>query len=134
MKKHAKYPKKNYFIRRTYSFRYALTGIKTLILTQPNAQIHFVVSVFLTFLGILMHLNWLEWSLISLCMGLVWVAESLNTAVEFMVDLVSPDYHELAKKAKDVAAAGVLLAATAAICVGLFVLGPRLWTLLGSLY
>ena len=134
MKKRVNPHKKGYFARRTYSFRYAWNGIKTLILTQPNAQIHFVVSVFLIFLGILMSLNWIEWSLIGICMGLVWLAEAMNTAIEFILDLVSPEYHELAGKAKDIAAGGVLLAATAAVFVGGFVLGPRIWKLLANLY
>jgi diacylglycerol kinase len=62
-----------------------------------------------------------------LTVGLVWVAEFVNTSVEAVVDLLSPDIHPLAKVAKDVAAAAVLIAALAAVVIGLLILGPPLW-------
>ena len=68
----------------------------------------------------------MEWGLLVLAIGLVWTAEALNSAVEFAVDLASPDYHELAGKAKDVAAGAVLLAALTAIAVAACVFGPRI--------
>ena len=65
----------------------------------------------------------------AVAVGTVWSAELMNTAVEAVVNLVSPDYHPLAGKAKDVAAAAVLLAALAALVVGLLIFGPRVWEL-----
>jgi diacylglycerol kinase len=69
----------------------------------------------------------LEWSVLILTTLLVWMAEFANTALEAVVDLVSPDYHPLAKAAKDVAAAAVLVGALGAVVVGLLILGPPLW-------
>ena len=65
-------------------------------------------------LGVSVRISRLEWALLALAIGAVWAAEALNTGIEFVVDLVSPDHHELAGKAKDVAAAGVLLASLSA--------------------
>lgn len=72
-----------------------------------------------------------EWSLLILCIGLVLMAELLNTAIESLVDLVSPERHELARQAKDMAAGAVLTAALTASVVGGMVLLPRLWEILG---
>mgnify|MGYP006267369755 FL=1 len=68
--------------------------------------------------------------MIILVIGLVWMAEALNTALEFLTDLVSPEYHPLAGKAKDVAAAGVLLAALTALITGVLIFGPHIIVLL----
>ena len=68
-----------------------------------------------------------DWAILLLTIALVWVAEFVNTAVEALVDLLSPEIHPLAKAAKDIAAASVLIAALAALVVGLLVLGPPLW-------
>jgi diacylglycerol kinase len=82
-------------------------------------------------LAALLGLRGAELAVLVLTIGLVLVLEALNTALEALVDLVSPGYHPLAKVAKDVAAAAVLLAAITAVAVGLVVLGPRLAELRG---
>jgi len=69
----------------------------------------------------------MEWVIILIAITLVWIAEFLNTALEAVVDLVSPQKHYLAKIGKDVGAAAVLIAATSSILIGLLVLGPPLW-------
>ena len=74
----------------------------------------------------------IEWTILVLTIALVWVAEFVNTAVEAVVDLLSPDIHPLAKVAKDVAAAAVLIAALAAVAVGLLLLGPAALEVLSS--
>lgn len=116
--------------KRMASFGYALKGIGTLLQTQPNARIHLVATLAAVSAGSYFSLNRYEWIAIVLAIGLVWLAEAMNTALEFLTDLVSPDYHPLAGKAKDVAAAGVLLSALAALVVGLIVLGPPFFSLL----
>jgi diacylglycerol kinase len=68
---------------------------------------------------------------LALAMALVLGAEALNTAIELVVDMAQPEWHALARDAKDVAAASVLLASVGAAVVGLWVLGPKLWALLG---
>ena len=99
-----------YLRKRAQSFVYAFKGIKELFISQPNAQIHLVAIVVIGVLGSYVGLNNMEWCLVIVCMALVLVAEGLNTAVEFLTDLASPDFHPLAGKAKDVAAGSVLIA------------------------
>jgi diacylglycerol kinase len=84
-------------------------------------------------LGLWLGLGRLEWAIIVLTVGLVWMAEFVNTALEAVVDLASPDLHPLAKVGKDVAAAAVLVGACTAVVVGLLVLGPPLWARLAAL-
>ena len=69
----------------------------------------------------------IEWAALALTIGLVWMAECFNTALEAVVDLASPGLHPLAKISKDVGAAAVLVAAITSIVIGLLILGPALW-------
>jgi diacylglycerol kinase len=112
---------------RLASFRYAFAGWWYVLRTQRNAWIHAVASVAVIAVGLCLELGRMEWTILVLTVALVWVAEFVNTAVEAVVDLLSPNIHPLAKVAKDVAAAAVLIAALAAVVVGLLVLGPPLW-------
>lgn len=80
--------------------------------------------------GISLDLPLRDWAVLTLTIGAVLTGELINTVVEALVDLASPEYHELAKVAKDVAAGAVLVMALTAISVGLLILGPPLWTLL----
>jgi diacylglycerol kinase len=114
---------------RIKSFSYALKGIVTLFSSQANARIHAVALVIAVSFGFYFKIDKTEWLAITLIAALVLSAEAMNTAVEFVVDLVSPDYHPLAGKAKDVAAAAVLLAAFGAVIVGLIIFLPRILTL-----
>jgi diacylglycerol kinase len=95
--------------------------------TQPNAWLHAAITLVVVALGIWLRLGRTDWVLILLTIGLVWVAEFLNTAIEAVVDLASPRQHKLAQIAKDGSAGAVLLAAIIAVLVGLLVLGPPLW-------
>ena len=112
---------------RLRAFRFAFEGLGYLVRTQPNARIHLTVTVAVVFLAAWLRVDREGWVWLVLAIGLVWAAEAFNTALEAVVDLTSPEKHPLAKAAKDVAAAGVLLAAFTAVAVGLLVLGPRLW-------
>ncbi len=100
---------KEYFTKRIKSFEYAFKGIATLFTTQPNAQIHLLAIIVIVSMGIYLRLAPWEWCAITICIAMVLVSEAINTAIEFLIDLVSPDYHPLAGKAKDVAAAAVLM-------------------------
>ncbi|HWG44251.1 MAG TPA: diacylglycerol kinase family protein [Gemmataceae bacterium] len=112
---------------RLASFRHAFAGWWFVLRTQRNAWIHAVASVAVLAVGLWLELGRIEWAILALTIALVWVAEFVNTAVEAVVDLLSPNIHPLAKVAKDVAAAAVLIAALTAIVVGLLILGPPLW-------
>jgi len=116
------------FIRkRLYSFRYAFEGWYYVLRTQPNAWIHAVFSVLVIGLAFWLRLPPRDWAVLILTMLAVWMGEFLNTALEAVVDMSMPDPHPLAKAAKDVAAAAVLLGAIAAVLIGLLILGPPLW-------
>lgn len=118
---------------RAASFRYAFAGWVALLLNEPNARIHAAFSAAAILLGVWLRLNLLSWALVLLVMGMVWMAELFNTALEALVDLASPEIHPLARLSKDVAAGAVLVAALTAVGVGLLVYGPplvgRLWPL-----
>ena len=108
------------------SFGYAGAGLSFLLRTQPNFRVHVAaaVSVVATALGV--GATAVELAVLILAIGLVMVSEAFNTAVEAVVDLASPTVHPLARIAKDVAAAGVLIGAALAAVVGFVILGPRL--------
>jgi diacylglycerol kinase (ATP) len=112
---------------RLESFRYAFGGLWYMLRTQRNAWIHAVTTVCVIVLGLWLTLSRVEWAVLTLTIGLVWMAEFVNTALEAVVDLASPDIHPLAKVGKDVGAAAVLIAAITSVVVGVLILGPALW-------
>jgi diacylglycerol kinase len=111
------------------SFGYAFEGVVALLQTQPNAWIHVAAAALAILLGIGLRLSPPEMAAVILAIGLVFAAESANTAIESLADLVSPEVHPLVKRAKDVAAAGVLISAVCAVGVALSVFLPRLLVL-----
>ena len=113
------------------SFRYAGEGLWYALRTQPNFRVHVVATVAVVVLGVWLGLPPQSWAALALTIGVVLITEITNTAAEALVDLVSPQYHPLAKQAKDLAAAAVLIAALVSIVVGVAVLGPPLWARLG---
>jgi diacylglycerol kinase len=113
------------------SFGYAFAGVAHAVRTQRNAQIHLAVAVCAFVAGIVTRLTWVEWAVLAVAMGSVFAAELINTALECLVDLVSPDYHERARAAKDTAAGAVLFTALAAVAVGVCLFGPPAWRWLG---
>jgi diacylglycerol kinase len=117
----------NFFRTRIRSFRYAFTGWWFVMRTQRNAWIHTTASVAVLILSYWLKLPPRDWAMIVIAIALVWTAEFLNTALEAVVDLASPQRHELAKVGKDVGAAAVLIAAASSVLIGLLILGPPLW-------
>ena len=117
---------KRFISSRVKSFQFAFAGIKYIMKSQPNSWIHLAVTIAVILLGLWLGLSRVEWVLLVLTIGFVWAAESVNTALEALVDLVSPHHHPLAKVAKDVGAAGVLILAAMSVAVGLILLGPPL--------
>jgi diacylglycerol kinase (ATP) len=121
------------FIRtRAQSFRHAYAGWWYVIRTQRNAWIHLVASVLVVMLGFGLCLTGRDWAMIIFAIALVWISEFLNTALEAVVDLASPQQHQLAKVGKDVGAAAVLIAALGSVVIGLLILGPPIWARLQS--
>ncbi|UOR04897.1 diacylglycerol kinase family protein [Hymenobacter aerilatus] len=112
--------------KRIASFGHAFRGVGAALRSEVHLRFHALATVVVIGLGLYFDITRIEWALVAAAVGTVWSAELVNTAVEAVVDLVSPDYHPLAGKAKDVAAAAVLLAALGALVVGLLIFVPRL--------
>jgi diacylglycerol kinase len=110
---------------RIMSFKFAFRGIKVLIATQHNTWIHFLGTAFVIVAGLVLKVGKMDWFMLTTAISLVWITEALNTAIEFLVDLVQPDHHPLAEKAKDIAAAAVLIAAIASVVIGVIVFLPK---------
>ena len=107
------------------SFRYAFDGFKHVLRTQRNPRIHLAVACLVAIVGLLLHIPPVEWAVIALTVGFVIVAETMNTVVEVAIDLVMEEYHVLAKLAKDIAAAAVLIAAMTSVVVGMLIFVPH---------
>jgi diacylglycerol kinase len=107
------------------SFRYAWHGIYLVIRYENNTRVHSLASVAAVALGVFLELDALEWALVLMQIGLVWAAETFNTALEKLVDLVSPEYHPLAGKVKDIAAGAVLIVSLMSVAVGGIIFGSR---------
>lgn len=97
------------------------------VATQPNMRIHLVVVLLVSVFGVLFRISAVEWMFCILCFALVLGAELFNSALESVVDLVSPGYHKLAEDAKDMAAGAVLVCAIFSVVVGLIVFLPKVW-------
>jgi len=124
---------RGFFVSRAYSFGYAFRGWWYVIRTQRNAWFHAIISTAVILVAFWLRLPLRDWAVLFLTIAMVWTAEFINTALEAVVDLASPQKHQLAKVGKDVGAAAVLIAALAAILVGLLILGPPLWEKLSFL-
>ena len=112
------------FRERLASFRNAFRGIGTLVATQTNARIHLLATVLVITAGLYLGVGRSDWLWLATAITIVWLAEGLNTALEFLADAVNSERHPLIAKAKDVAAAAVLIAALGAVVIGLLVLVP----------
>lgn len=111
---------------RAHSFRHAFSGWWFVLRTQRNAWIHAIFSVLVVLLSLWLGINARDWAVIIIAIAMVWTAEFLNTALEAVVDLASPQRNDLARRGKDVGAAAVLIAAGSSALIGLLVLGPPL--------
>ncbi len=119
---------------RIRSFKYAIHGIILMLKSQHNAWLHAVASVLVLFVGFLFGLSDPEWCRLVLAIMAVWTAEALNTALEFLADVASPEFHPLVEKAKDVAAGAVLISAAGSTTIALLVLGPHVWRFLCDIF
>ncbi len=111
------------FIR---SLGYAIQGFFTAVWTERNIKVQLLVGIAVFIAGLKVELNWLEWSIVAICIGLVIFGELINTSIEAVVDLASPEMHPLAKRAKDIAAASVFVLSITAAIVGVIVFAHAL--------
>lgn len=116
--------KDNFLISRIKSFGYAFKGLWLFVSTQANGWIHLLAVAVVVSAGVWFDITTTEWLLCAICFGLVLSAEIFNTAIEYLVNHVSPEYHPVAGKVKDLAAAGVLVAAGFAAIVGIVIFWP----------
>lgn len=112
------------FTGRVRSFRHAIAGIARMIRCQHNAWIHAGATLIVLIAALLFRVSTADWCWIILAISIVWTAEALNTAFEFLADIASPEFHPLIRDAKDVAAGAVLITALAAAVIGALVFWP----------
>ena len=113
----------NKFIR---GFGFAFKGLGHAVKTQLNFRVHLLLAVIAIALGCYLQLSSFEWLWIIFSIGLVLLTELVNTAIELLVDLVSPGFNETAGKVKDIAAAAVLVTAFTALAIGIIIFLPKL--------
>lgn len=111
---------------RLKSLAHALRGVDDIVRTQPNARLHLLAATLVCATGVYFGLGRAEWLWISVAIVLVWSAEAFNTALEQLADALHPALHPGIGRAKDVAAAAVLIAALGAVVIGLLVFVPHL--------
>ena len=114
------------------SFKYAFKGLGSAVKSERNMKIHFTMMMLVIIEGIFFNIAIWEWITCFILFGLVIGMECVNTAIEIIVDMVSPKYNEAAGRAKDIAAGGVLACAIGAAVAGLFIFLPKLFGLIIS--
>ena len=113
-----------HYTGRLRSFKFAFSGIWTMLKTQQNAWIHACATVTVVAAGLFFNVSSPEWCWLVLAIIVVWTAEAFNTAFEFLADVASPEFHPLVKHSKDIAAGAVLISAIGSVIIGLLILGP----------
>ncbi|HCC69796.1 MAG TPA: diacylglycerol kinase [Bacteroidales bacterium] len=121
---------KTFSIReRLNSFRYAFSGLARLVCKEHNFRIHLVATTLVVIAGVLLNISPAEWLVIVLTIGMVLVAESFNSAVEHLCDIVSPEEDQRIRNIKDILAAAVLISAFVAVIIGLVIFIPHIMAL-----
>ena len=114
------------FNHRLASFRHAFAGLATLLREQHNTRIHLAATIVVVGAAFYLEVSRLDWLALLVAIALVWLAEALNSALEYLADAAVPEQHPLVRKAKDVAAAGVLTASMVAAVIGVVVFSSYL--------
>ena len=125
--------KKDFTYRKRFAgFKYAFNGIRLLICNEPNALLHCILCICAISAGFILKISATEWVAVVIVCGCVFTAEALNTAIERLADVVSPEYSEAIKKVKDLSAGAVLFMAIAAAITGVIIFLPKLISLLSQ--
>jgi diacylglycerol kinase len=114
------------------SLGHAWNGVAHTVRTQRNARRQMLAACGVIVLGLWLRVDLRDWAVLAIAIGAVLATETINTVLEAVVDLLSPEYHASAKIAKDVAAGAVLIVSLTALAVGLLILGPPLWERLSA--
>jgi diacylglycerol kinase len=112
------------------SFKFAFRGFSSLILHEHNSRIYLIAAAIVIVLGFVLKISLIEWCILIIVIGLVFLAELLNSSLEAVSDAVHPEWHEKIMKAKDYAAAGVLVAAIISVFIGGLIFIPRILLLI----
>lgn len=122
-------PKRPHFSlqARGKSFYYALQGIWFTLRSQHNAWLHLLAAILVCLAGWICNVSAADWRWLIALIMLVWFAELVNTAFEYLCDVVAPEFHPAVKRAKDIAAGAVLICALGAALIGMLVFWPYLW-------
>ena len=108
------------------SFSFAFQGIFFCLKTQHNARLHLISTILVLSAGAALKISPADWRWLTVCIALVWFAELMNTAFEYLCDVISPQFHHAVKRAKDIAAGAVLVCALAACVIGIITFLPYL--------
>ncbi|MEJ8802606.1 diacylglycerol kinase family protein [Pontibacter sp. H249] len=114
----------SFLFTRYNSFKFAFKGLAAVFRHEPNMHLHVIASIMVMVMAYRFNVTLTEWCILIFCIGLVWVAETFNTALETLTNLVSPEHNPLAGKTKDIAAGAVLLAAITAAVIGVIIFLP----------
>ena len=114
---------------RIKSFGYAWAGLVSMVKSEPHARFHLLATLLVLILAWGLDVSRQDWLWLIVAIALVWVSESMNTAFECLCDVVSPEYSESVKRAKDIAAGAVLIAAVTAAVIGISVFGTHICAL-----
>jgi diacylglycerol kinase (ATP) len=112
------------------SFKFAFNGLWSLLKNEHNSRIHFLAAIVAIAIGLILKINPYEWSLLIIVIGIVFLTELLNTALETLADIVDPEWNEQIRKAKDYAAAAVLVSAIISVVAGGLIFIPKILDLL----
>lgn len=112
--------------KRVASFKYAFAGLKSLLLFEHNSRIHLIAAILAITLSIVLKISMVEWLVIVFVIGLVFVTELINSAIENLADMVSPDYNEKIKRIKDYGAAAVLISSIVSLVVAGLIFIPKI--------
>ena len=111
--------------KRLASFKYAFSGLGSLIKHEHNARLHLLAALLIIAMGFIMDISRVEWMILVIIIAMVFITEILNSAVESLADYVSPEYSEIIKRVKDYCAAAVLIAAITSVIAGLIIFLPK---------
>lgn len=119
---------RNFFLNRIKAIKYAANGFWILITTEHSIIAQLIIAIIMTAIGFIMQISAFEWLFQIMAIGLVLVAESLNTAIEKMADFIHPEYHKQIGRIKDISAGAAFFAAIIAVIIGLIIYVPKFIT------
>jgi len=112
------------------SFKFAFNGLCSLLKNEHNSRIHLLAAIIAIAMGIVLKINYIEWSLLIIVIGFVFLSELLNSSLESLADVIEPEWNEQIRKAKDYTAAAVLISAIISVIVGGLIFIPKILNLL----